>query len=168
MSTPDLTPDDFWQFSCRCYAHKDIAAHALSLQDSYGVNVNMLLFLCWCLDSRVVLNLAQFTQLKTAIADSETILAEHRDKRRAARPDDGGESDTYTSLKAQELTLERQQQAALVAQFQRLSSVTQLPANAAGTVLNASMAAFIHCYQLKDDATARRHISVIVNQLSGI
>lgn len=168
MSKPDLTPGDFWQFSCRCYACKDIAVHALALQDSHAVNVNMLLFLCWCLDKRVVLNLAQFTQLKSAIADSEIALAAHRDKRRAARPDNGGESEIYASLKTQELELERQQQEVLVAQFQRLNTITQLPVNAGGTVLNASMAAFIHCYQLKDDAAARRHLSVIVNQLSGV
>ena len=168
MSRPDLSADQFWQFSCRCYGHKDIAAHALALQDSHNVNVNMLLFLCWCLESGVVLNLAQFSQLKQAIADSETMLAEHRSRRRQAHPDNGGEHESYAALKAQELDLERQQQAALVVQFNRLDSITRLPAKPGSAVLNASMAAFIHCYQLKDDVAARRHISVIVNQLSGL
>lgn len=168
MSRPELTAQQFWQFSCRSYEYQDTAAHALALQDNHGVNVNMLLFLCWCLRHRVVLNLHQFGQLKQAASDTESALTAHRQKRRNGHPDKGGDETTYAELKQQELHLEREQQQAIVAAFAKLDNVSQLPAAADGVVLNASLAAFIHCYQLKEDKPARGHISIIVNQLAGI
>ncbi|GGW90858.1 TIGR02444 family protein [Alteromonas halophila] len=159
--------DEFWQFSCACYAHKDIALHALALQDKHDVNVNLLLLLCWCLKHGAVINLAQFRQLAQALSDSEKALVVQRRKRREMHPDNGGDEQSYNACKQQELTLEREQQRALIRAFHDLDEVTMVAADGQNAVLNASVAAFIHCYGLRDSKPARRHISTIVGQLAG-
>lgn len=44
--------NEFWTFSLALYAAPDVAAECLSLQDRYGVDVNLLLFFTWLGASR--------------------------------------------------------------------------------------------------------------------
>ena len=37
----------FWSFACRLYKQDDVASTCLELQDSFGINVNALLFMVW-------------------------------------------------------------------------------------------------------------------------
>ncbi|MEW9797751.1 TIGR02444 family protein [Alteromonas sp. CYL-A6] len=164
MSKVDLSAAAFWDYSVSVYTRSDVAAHALSLQDNHGVNVNLLLLLCWCLENGVVLNLKQFSDLRAAIADSESALQQHRVQRRQAHPDNGGNQADYEVLKAQELVLEREQQAQLVSALEQLDKVV-IPSASSGGIMNASVAAFIHSYQIRDSEAARRHLSVIVSLL---
>lgn len=39
--------DALWAFSLRVYALPEVAEACLSLQDRYGIDVNLLLFCCW-------------------------------------------------------------------------------------------------------------------------
>ena len=39
--------NQFWQFSLQVYERKDFAHSCISLQDNYGIDVNILLYCCW-------------------------------------------------------------------------------------------------------------------------
>lgn len=156
-ATRDLTPSDFWAFSTRLYSDPAVAALCLRLQDNAGVNVNMLLFLCWCLKHQRLVVLKQWHTLKAAIAHSEHQLQQHRQRRRAARDKSSDEHAQYAQLKASELDLEAQQQAALVGAFNNMAvDTTDIPG------INASVVAFIHAYNLRDNAPAIADIRQII------
>lgn len=162
-----LTAERFWQYSLARYKTQDIAALALLLQDNHGVNVNVMLLICWCIEHGVVIN---FMQLKTVIDAAnmhEAGLVSHREKRKLAHPDKGGDKSGYEALKAQELVLEQHQQADIVNAFNSLS-LTVIPTrdvNTDNAVLNASIASFINVYALRENAQARSLFSTVLKQL---
>ncbi len=43
----EAVADEFWAFSLDLYAHPDVAAACLRLQDERGLDVNLLLLCCW-------------------------------------------------------------------------------------------------------------------------
>lgn len=45
---PATTTESFWDFSVRTYRSDGVPEACLSLQDDYAVDVNMLLYCCWC------------------------------------------------------------------------------------------------------------------------
>lgn len=162
-----LTSSIFWQYSTRRYASNDMAPLSLLLQDNHGVNVNVLLLMCWCLENNVIVNLIQMKAIVAAIAESDKQLQAHRLQRKAAHPDNGGQKAHYEALKERELELEKQQQAVIVEAFNSQDVMT-LPSgslNTKTTIFNASIAAFINAYALKDSEEARQLLSLVVNQL---
>lgn len=165
MSTPtsELTTAAFWQYSTGVYADPVVAARCLQLQDSAGVNVNMLLLLCWCLTHGRLLTLKQWLTLKAAIAHSEQQLQRHRQQRRAAKPQHDAASQTHTAyaeLKQQELALEAEQQAELVTAFNNMRIDS---ADIAG--INASVVAFIHAYSLRENAAAMTDLRQLIKDV---
>lgn len=40
--------ETFWEFACRVYEREEVAPLCLQLQDLYGLDVNVLLFVLWC------------------------------------------------------------------------------------------------------------------------
>lgn len=168
LPTPNLDTKTFWQYSVSRYALKDIAPLALLLQDNHKVNVNVLLLVCWCLENNVIINLTQLNAVITASGKWDEKLNAHRAKRKAAHPNVGGDKQCYEALKAQELDLEREQQAEMVAAFNQLN-VTRLPKGAEGQpsqLFNASIAALINAYELRENDEARRLVSLLVHQLA--
>lgn len=156
---PELTPEAFWDYTNNVYSKDDVAAQCLYLQDTAGVNVNLLLLLCWCMHNAWVVTLPQFTVLKEAIRESEDAIARHRLRRKAARPGtDGGDETLYTQLKAEELILEKAQQRLLVAAF------NQQTLSHAGSAVNPAIVAFIHLYQLRNSPEAIQVIKNLINQ----
>lgn len=158
-----LTVESFWHYSVTTYQRGDIAPIALTLQDLYGVNVNLLLLLCWCLEHGVIIDLKQFRHIADVVCANSDALVAHRHKRQAAKPTAGTSSDEYETLKQQELVLEREQQALLV-QTANQCQLTKL-AGQGSTMLNASIAAFINLYQLKDQKDARALLTLLLKQL---
>ncbi|RDV24860.1 TIGR02444 family protein [Alteromonas aestuariivivens] len=150
---PKLTAETFWQFSLDWYAQPGFEALALSLQDEYGVNINMLLLLCWCMKRRVMLTLPQWQTLAQAISKHEAELKEHRQVRREAKG-----SSRYQSLKDEELQLESAQQQCLVEVFNALPVAT-----ASQTAFNPSAAGFIHLFALRDHKTALDRLKQAIN-----
>ena len=69
-------------------------------------------------------------------------------------------------MKAEELELEKAQQALILAQFNQFD-VSYLPKEAAvgGNVFNASIAAFINAYALREAPQARLLLSAIIKAL---
>ena len=166
MSAPNIKSSVFWEYSVSRYTKGDMAPLALLLQDNHKVNVNVLLLICWCLENNVIINLPQLKSVIAASASTDEKLKQHREKRKAASPEKGGEQTTYDALKAQELELERQQQQDIVASFNE-QAVTHLGQQASpANIFNASIAAFINAYELRDSNEARQLVSLVVNQLS--
>ena len=166
MPTPNIERNVFWEYSVSRYTKGDMAPLALLLQDNHKVNVNVLLLICWCLENNVIINLPQLKAVIAASKATEEKLAQHRAKRKAASPEKGGDQSDYDALKAQELELEKQQQQDIVASFNE-QAVTHLGQQASSTnIFNASIAAFIHAYGLRDNNEARQLVSLVVNQLS--
>ena len=162
---PKLDNKAFWQYSVSRYATADIAPLALLLQDNHGMNVNVLLLVCWCLENNVIINLPQLQAIINATLESEEKLEVHRAVRKAARPENGIHNAHYETLKAQELVLEREQQNDIVSAFNE-QDVTRLPVTGqAGNIFNASIAALINAYSLRDNSEARRLMGLVVNQL---
>ncbi len=183
MQAPKLDSKAFWQYSVSRYTTQDIAPLALLLQDNHGMNVNVLLLVCWCLENNAIINLAQLRAVIASTSPSETELVAHRAIRKAAYPYNGdgyneeeseenGEQsgkdiERYEALKAQELQLERKQQDAMIQAFndQRVTYLPALPSAKTSNVFNASIAALINAYSLKENNEARRLLSLVVNQL---
>ncbi|MDC8829326.1 TIGR02444 family protein [Alteromonas gilva] len=105
-----LTKDTFWQHSVAVYTKEGVAKACLTLQDQYQVNVNLLLLLHWCITHQYQVDDALLTRLRQAVAQTDPVIQAHRQQRRNAKG-----TEHYETLKAMELELEAQQQAALVA-----------------------------------------------------
>lgn len=60
MNTADSLPDNsLWPFACRIYRHAGVERICLHLQDQWGMNVNILLFLLWISRKNHLISVAQ-------------------------------------------------------------------------------------------------------------
>lgn len=109
ISAPELTPELFWQHSLAVYSKPGVAQACLTLQDDYQVNVNLLLFYHWCYCNQVCISPALRDALNRVIGQTDGAIKAHRKIRRNAKG-----TSKYEHLKQDELTLEAEQQAALV------------------------------------------------------
>lgn len=167
MQSLNLEPGVFWDYSVSRYTKGDMAPLAILLQDNHNVNVNVLLLVGWCLENNFIINLPQLKAVIEASSSVEEKLKVHRAKRKAAHPDKGADPAVYAALKAEELELEREQQRDIVAAFNEQSVVHLGQAQlTTGSVFNASLAAFINAYGLRDNAEARRLVSLVIKELS--
>ncbi len=157
MSKSELDPTRFWQFSVARYTAGDTMQQCLDLQDKYGVNVNMLLLLCWCVDNNKILTLAQWQEINAAILTSDSELQCHRKKRRQAKQKKPFNPVRYQALKAEEMEMERAQQAIMIDCFSQQKHLT-IEQNQ----VNGSIPAFIHLYRLRGHAEALALIAAIV------
>jgi uncharacterized protein (TIGR02444 family) len=161
-----LNDETFWQYSVATYQRNDIAPIAITLQDRFGVNVNILLLVCWCIEHGFIINLLQLRHIADAVKANSGPLEALRRKRKAAKPKAGEPADTYEMLKQQELMLEREQQAVIVHKVNE-SELAQIAGHGEHTMpmMNASIAALINLYQLKEKAEARALLSLLLKQL---
>lgn len=153
----NLNADTFWQYSLQVYGNKKVADTALALQDSYQVNVNMLLLLCWCTDKGAVVTLNQWEVLKAAIVASDEKLQQHRKLRRQAKLTTPFNDQAYTHLKQQELALEMEQQEVLTNAFNRMD-VEYVPLKG----INGSVAGFINLYALRKNEEAVKWVTYVL------
>lgn len=116
-------PEALWQFSLTCYACPGVAEACLKLQDKWGANVNILLWLLWLETRGSLVDSTLLTRAEAAIADWDSSLVlplralrRHTSHHLHALP--GSEasavSDCYDALKTAELQAERVTQAHLV------------------------------------------------------
>jgi uncharacterized protein (TIGR02444 family) len=116
----DLPSNPFWEFSLRVYGQENVPPACLRLQDRHGVDVNLLLYLCWLAAHR------KDPLTEAEIDDAVRLTADWRDavvrslRRIRRRMKEGFESlpqDRVESLRSAvkrvELESERLQQAAL-------------------------------------------------------
>jgi len=76
--------DDFWHFSLTFYEQPGMADLLVGLQDAHGVDVNLVLFLCWCGSrGRIPFDETQLSAARDSIAVWQTeVTAALREIRR--------------------------------------------------------------------------------------
>ena len=115
----ETTP--FWRFSLQFYRLAGVAGACIALQDEYGVDVNLLLFLLWRADGGRLLAADEVRSLDAKVRDWRNIavvpLRTIRRKLKSARTliESGQQEAFRTRIKAIELEAERLQQQALFA-----------------------------------------------------
>ncbi len=122
---PSFDAAAFWQFSVGHYQQPQVKQLCLQLQDGHGINVNLLLLLCWLQKQRALLSRDDIKQLGHSISDSELRVTAHRQKRRAAKP----QPELYKILLQEELLLEQQQQQLLIHNVNKHSFNSELETN---------------------------------------
>lgn len=111
VTKQSLDPDEFWQFSVGLYADETVKATCLSLQDSYGADVNLLLLTRWLDASGQLLPEAALPALiEISTYWQTTELQPQRQRRKACKKG----TKNYRQALERELAIERQEQQALV------------------------------------------------------
>jgi uncharacterized protein (TIGR02444 family) len=145
MTETDAQGSPFWRFSLRFYRQPGVADACIALQDGYGIDVNILLFLLWLAGERRQIGVAEARSLcVTAAPWRDEVVAPLRTLRRRLK--DGvalierNAAELFrTRIKAVELEAERLQQEAL---FALAASLTTAPAPAVGEAAHANVAAY--------------------------
>jgi uncharacterized protein (TIGR02444 family) len=76
----------FWDFSLKTYAAPGVADECLSLQDRFGIDVNLLLFSAYMGARGIVLTRDDIAQISTAVQDwHEQVVKPLRNVRRATK-----------------------------------------------------------------------------------
>ncbi len=117
-----MKAETFWQYSLSRYSIDEVKNACMRLQDSYGYNVNLLLFCMHCDSLAVLLCQQSIADIKSKMVLSDQQLIAHRNQRRMAKVETvvkaaQEQSNIYESLLKQELALEAQQQEIIVAAF---------------------------------------------------
>jgi len=109
----------FWRFSLAFYRRSGVGEACIALQDTYGVDVNLLLFLLWLAASSRCLSVDDVTMLEAGVRDWRAlVIVPLRDLRRKLKGNAPlvapGPAEAFRSkIKAAELEAERLQQEAL-------------------------------------------------------
>jgi uncharacterized protein (TIGR02444 family) len=117
----DAPATPFWRFSLHFYRHAGVSDACIALQDSLGIDVNLLLFLFWLAAGRQLLSAAEVKRLDDRVRSwRELTIVPIRDARRklkgAATLVDPNKQEAFRNkVKAVELDAERLQQEALYA-----------------------------------------------------
>jgi uncharacterized protein (TIGR02444 family) len=118
---PQTETTPFWRFSLQFYRLAGVAGACIALQDEYGVDVNLLLFLLWRADEGRQLSADEVRTLDDRVRDwrNDAVIPIRniRRKLKGARTLlEPGQQEAYrTRLKAIELEAERLQQQAMFA-----------------------------------------------------
>jgi uncharacterized protein (TIGR02444 family) len=137
----------FWRFSLRFYRQPGVADACIALQDSCGVDVNILLFLLWLATARRCVPAAAAQELcaKTAAWHDDVVVPLRTLRRRlkdgSTLVERGAAELFRTRIKAVELESERLQQEAMFALAAALLTENAATIEAAG---RANVAAYEH------------------------
>ena len=71
-----------WEFSLEFYAQPGVASACLALQDRCGVDVNVLLLMCWCGLQGVCIDSASLARLLSDSGGNVTLAARRAGKER--------------------------------------------------------------------------------------
>ena len=117
-----MNDERFWQFSLAIYAKPGVSAACLALQDEFGADVDMVLFVLWCARLGHGLSGAELDAVDGAIAVwRKSVVQPIRAARRACKPSPPGDFDAAATealrkqLLGAELAAERLQQGAMQA-----------------------------------------------------
>jgi uncharacterized protein (TIGR02444 family) len=118
---PQTETTPFWRFSLQFYRLSGVANACIALQDEYGVDVNLLLFLLWRADEGHLLSADAVKKLDDKVRDWRNLtvipIRNIRRKLKGGRTlvEPGQQEAFRTRIKAIELEAERLQQQALFA-----------------------------------------------------
>ncbi|MFT5161960.1 MAG: hypothetical protein ACI9FJ_000528 [Alteromonadaceae bacterium] len=120
-----LSEDVFWQYSGKLYSQPGVKESCLILQDEVGLNVNLILLLCWCEPNHKVLSEAQIEQLGNAIVGwHKSYIAPLRDFRRQLGLEHAATAQVKQKMLDAELELEKVEQSLLLDAFNELELQT--------------------------------------------
>jgi uncharacterized protein (TIGR02444 family) len=107
---------DFWRFSLRVYAAPGVAPECLSLQDRFGIDVNVLLFCAWLgVERGIALTADDLQECERAVSEWHSrCVRPLREARRAMKGLPGVE-DIRAEIKKLELEAEKREQQTLYA-----------------------------------------------------
>ena len=108
-----------WLFACNFYRKPGIAAALLALQDSAGLNVNLMLTAIWLGRQQLAWSPEQLQQLLATLTPTDAVLLPLRQARRALKKLD--DASLYAQAQQLELAIEQQQIAGLYTLCQQLS-----------------------------------------------
>jgi len=106
-----LNTDDAWRFITQIYGNDDVKEACLTLQDEYGVDVSLLLFLVWLgHEGRVVPNMDMMVEIDGVIAGwRENVVKVLRNLRRSLKMmDEEGALRISRMILSSELEAERE------------------------------------------------------------
>lgn len=159
MSAAPLSPPpDFWSFSLDFYARPGVAETCLDLQDSHGLDVNLVLYCCW---RGTILTQAQLQAAIALTAPSRSeIVQPLRTLRRRLKPGfppfpEAGVQGLRKRIADAELEAERLQQQALDA-LARQDGPVPPPSRAAASTNLALLAALCDA---EDSASQLDHLA---------
>jgi len=104
-------PDEFWSFSNQIYSRAGVKECCLTLQNRYGVDVNLLLLCCWVDRRQLVIAEATLRELEEL---SESWQTGQLNPLRAARSQLAKGSTPYRVALKHELDTEKKEQRALI------------------------------------------------------
>lgn len=157
---------DFWNFSLRTYAKPGIAGLCLELQDGFGADVNLVLFMLWAAARGRRLELQEIEKVASFVKGwREQVVIPMRAARRALKSPPHGwpirETESLRQrIKADELEAERLQQNAMGA-FLAVERAGQSASPQAAAKSNlTNYASLLHA------AFSEKHISALADALS--
>jgi len=163
-------PSAFWAFSLAVYARAGVREACLSLQDSYGADVNVLLFCAWTGAERgASLSHAECVRAAEGTTDwRDHVVRPLRNVRRAIKarqdgiPDVG---DPYGALKSAELEAEKTHQFMLASEFGGLGRPA--PDNSAIELAAGNMMTYMAALGFADRPAMAEMVSVIADAAAG-
>ncbi len=102
----DTAPNPFWDFSLEVYGRDGAAPACLALQDSKGLDVNLLLFCCWAGACGHGLQPPEIEGLIASVRPWRSEVVEPLRRLRRQLSDDGGSDALIAQAKAAELGAE--------------------------------------------------------------
>lgn len=110
MPLTNTETNPFWEFSLAIYAQPGVADACLELQETQAVDVNVLLYVCWCAWQGWALEVSDVAAVDAAIADwRRDVVLPIRKLRQSLRNYPGVETSRQI-IKQAELEAERVQQ----------------------------------------------------------
>ena len=117
----------FWDYSLATYALDGVAATCLELQDTCGLDVNLLLYAAWLAQLNQRLSGEHLAAVEAVIVDwREKVVKPLRALRRQLQ-DYTRAAGVRVEIKALELRAEQQQQDLMFASFQRMADLPRAP-----------------------------------------
>jgi uncharacterized protein (TIGR02444 family) len=117
----------FWDYSLATYSLEGVASTCLALQDTIGLDVNLLLYAAWLARMDQRLSGEHLAGLEADIADWREMVIKPLRALRRQLPDYSSASWVRKEIKALELRAEQQQQDLMFAFFQKTGDLPQAP-----------------------------------------
>lgn len=148
-----------WDYSLTIYRLDEVASSCIALQDTFDMDVNLLLYAAWLAHLKCSLSDDHLAALEALVSEwREQVVKPLRGLRRQLRDYPGAES-ARDELKHLELQAEREQQDMMYAFYQRSPT---LPRCDAALLENLSRVAQRACPGTSDWDTHVRHLAALI------
>jgi len=123
MQNDEIASNPLWDYSVTVYSREGVAPVCIELQDTFALDVNLLLYAAWLASRGRRLSQSHLGELAALIADwREQVITPLRSLRRQLRTIPGAQ-EIRAGTKALELRAERQQQAMMYAYYQQAAEL---------------------------------------------